>query len=75
MAPKSCTLEKFLLIKQNQKLVNEQSISDSENNCELVKSLLDQIEHLRRENYNKINIISNLLNNSKDLFNNEENFS
>ena len=70
-APKSFILEKFLLIKQN--LVKEQSISDNENNCELVKSLLDQIEHLRRENYNKINIISNLLNNSKDLFNNEEN--
>ena len=32
-------LQRFLLIKQNQKLVNEQSISDCENNSELTKSL------------------------------------
>ena len=40
---KSFILEQSLLIKQNQKLVNEQSISDCENNTELIKSL-DQIE-------------------------------
>ena len=40
-AMKSFILEQFLLIKQNQKIVNEQSIS--ENNSELIKSLVDQI--------------------------------
>ena len=74
MEIKSFILEQFLLIKQNQKLVNEQSISDCENNSELIKSLLDQTEYLRRENSIKSNIISNLLNNNKVLFNNEENF-
>ena len=65
---KSFILEQSLLIKQNQKLVNEQSINDCENNCELIKSL-DQIEYLRRKNSAKSNIISGLLNN-KVLFNN-----
>ena len=65
---KSFILEQSLLIKQNQKLVNEQSINDCENNCELIKSL-DQIEYLRRKNSAKSNIISSLLNN-KVLFNN-----
>ena len=65
---KSFILEQSLLIKQNQKLVNEQSISDCENNCELIKSL-DLIEYLRRKNSAKSNIISSLLNN-KVLFNN-----
>ena len=46
---KSFILEQFLLIKQNQKLVNEQSITNSENNSELTKSLLEQIEYLRKE--------------------------
>ena len=64
---KSFILEQSLLIKQNQKLVNE-SINDCENNCELIKSL-DQIEYLRRKNSAKSNIISSLLNN-KVLFNN-----
>ena len=71
---KSFILEEFLLIKQNQKLVNEQSKSNCENNSELIKSLLDQIEYLRRENSVKSTIISNLLNN-KVLFNNEEKLS
>ena len=71
---KSVFLEQFLLIKENQKLINEQPINASENNSELTKSLLDQIEYLRRENFVKNNIISNLLNNNKVLFNNEENF-
>ena len=70
-AMKSLILEQFLLIKQNQKLVNEQSISDCENNSELIKSLLDQTEYLRSENSAKSNIISSLIN--KVLFNNEEN--
>ena len=59
---KSFILEQFLLIKQNQKLSNEQSISDCENNRELIKCLLDQIEYLQRENSAKSNIISSLLN-------------
>ena len=74
-AKKSLIFEQFLLIKQNQKLVNEQSICDCENNSELIKSLLDQIEYLvktRSENSAKSNIISSLINN-KVLFNNEEN--
>ena len=75
VAMKSFILEQFLLIRQNQKLVNEQSISDSEHNSELIKSLLDQIKYLRRENAIKSKIISNLLNNDKVLLNNEENFS
>ena len=75
VAMKSVFLEQFLLPKENQKLVNEQANNDSENNSELIKSLLDQIEYLRRENFLKNNIISNLLNNNKVLFNNEENFS
>ena len=54
---KSFISEQFSLIKQNQKLVNEQSISDCQNNSELIKSLLDQTESLRRENSAKINII------------------
>ena len=49
-AIKSFILEQFFLSKQNEKLVNEQSISNCENNSELMKSLLDQIESLRREN-------------------------
>ena len=71
-AKKSLIFEQFLLIKQNQKLVNEQSICDSENNSEFIKSLLDQIEYLRCENSAKSNIISSLIHN-KVLFNNEEN--
>ena len=62
---KSFILEQFLLIKQNRKLGNEQSFSDSENNSELVKSLLDQIDYLRRENSAKSSTISSLLNNNK----------
>ena len=71
---KSFILEQFLLIKQNQKLVNEPSISDNESNSEFIKSLLDQIEYLKRENSIKSNRISNLLSNNKVLFNSEENF-
>ena len=67
VAMKSVFLEQFLLIKVNQKLINEQPINDSENNSELIKSQLDQIEYLRRENFVKNNIISNLLNNNKVL--------
>ena len=70
---KSFILEQFLLIKQNQKLVNEQSVS--ENNSELIKSLVDQIEYLRRENSAKSDVISNLLNNNKVLLNNKEKLS
>ena len=72
-AMKSFILEQFLLVKQNQKLVNEQSIS--ENNSEFTKSLVDQIEYLRRENSAKSDVISNLLNNDKVLLNNEETLS
>ena len=57
MAMKSFVFEQFLLIKRNEKLVNEQFISDSENNSELKKSILNQIEYLRRENFIKSNII------------------
>ena len=64
---KSVFLKQFLLIKENKKLVK--------NNSELIKSLLDQTEYLRRENFVKNDIISNLLNNNKALLNNEENFS
>ena len=70
---KSFIFEQFLLIKDDQKLVNEQSIS--ENNSELIKSLVDQIEYLRRENSAKSDVISNLLNNNKVLLNNEEKLS
>ena len=41
-AMRSFILVQFLLIKQNQKLVNGRSISDCENNSELTKSILDQ---------------------------------
>ena len=41
----------------------------------MIKSLLDQIEYSRKENFVKNNIISNLLNNDKVSFTNEENFS
>ena len=71
-AMRSFILDQVLLIKQSQKLANEQSFSDCENNSELIKSLLDQIEYLRRENSGKSNIISSLINN-KVLFNNKEN--
>ena len=72
VAMKSFISEQLLLIKQNQNLVNEQSISDYENNSELLKSILDQTEYLRRENSAKSNI--SLLNN-KVLFKNEGNLS
>ena len=65
-------LEQLLLIKQNQNLVNERSISDCEDNSKLIKSLLDEIEYLKRENSTKTSIISSLINN-KVLFNNNEN--
>ena len=52
---KSLILEQFLLITQNQKLVNKQSISLFENNSELIKSLLEQIDYLRRKNFAKSN--------------------
>ena len=65
-------LEQLLLIKQNQNLVNERSVSDCEDNSKLIKSLLDEIEYLKRENSTKTNIISSLINN-KVLFNNNEN--
>ena len=68
-------LEQYLLIKQNQKLVKDQSISDCENINEIIKSLLDQTEYLWGENSVKSNIISNLLNNNKDLFHNEDKLS
>ena len=42
VAMKLVFLEQFLLIKENKKLVNEQPINGSENNSELIKSLLDQ---------------------------------
>ena len=71
-AMRSFILDQVLLIKQSQKLANEQSFSDCENNSELIKSLLDQIEYLKRENSAKSNIISSLTN-DKVLFNNEEN--
>ena len=74
VAMKSFILEHFLLIKQNQNLVNEQSISDCGINSEFIKSILDQIEYLRRENFAKSNIVSSSLSN-KVLFNNEENLS
>ena len=67
-AIKSFIPEQFLLIKQNQKLVNGKSISDCENNSEL----LDQIEYLKREYSAKSNIIWSLANN-KVLLNNAEN--
>ena len=67
-AMKSFISERFLLIKQNQKLVNEQSISDCENNSELTKSLEGKF---LRENSVKSNMISSLINN-KVLFNNAE---
>ena len=57
-AMRSFILDQVLLIKQSQKLANEQCFSDCENNSELIKSLLDQIEYLRRENSGKSNIIS-----------------
>ena len=47
-------LEQFLFTKQNRKLANQQSVSDSENDSELINSLLDQIEYLRRENSIKV---------------------
>ena len=68
-------LEQYLLMKQNQKLVKDQSISDCENINEIIKSLLDQTEYLWSENSVKSNITSNLLNNNKDLFHNEEKLS
>ena len=46
VAMKSVFLEQFLLIKENKKLVNEQPINDSENNSELIKSLLNFILNL-----------------------------
>ena len=72
IAIKSFILEQFLLIKQNQKSVNKQYIGNCENNSEVIKSLFDQIEYLRRENSVKSDIISNLLNNNKVLFNEEK---
>ena len=55
MAVKSFILEQFLLIKQNQKLVNEQSVR--ENNSELIKSLVDQIEYLKVTSATKLSFV------------------
>ena len=56
-AMKSFIFEEILLIKQNQQLVNELSISDCENNNELKKFLLTQNEYLRKENFIKSNLM------------------
>lgn len=55
--------------------MNNTSISDSENNSELTIFLLDQMEYLRRENSTKSNMILNLSNSKKVLFNNNKNSS
>ena len=47
VATKSVFLEQFLLIKENQKLVNEQPINDSENNSELINLYLTRLNTCR----------------------------
>ena len=70
MALKSFVLEQFLIIKQKTKPTSEasQCINCSDNR-ELINTLLDQTEFLRKEIFSKNNIIFNLLNMDNKNFN------
>ena len=63
MALKSFLLEQFLIIKQKTKPTSEASqCRNCSDNRELINTLLDQTEFLRKEIFSKNNIIFNLLN-------------
>ena len=76
MTSKSFVLEQFLIIKQKTKPTSEASqCSNCSDNKELINTLLDQTEFLRKEIFSKNNIIFNLLNMDNKNFNNIQNFS
>ena len=76
MALKSFVLEQFLIIKQKTKPTSEASqCSNCSDNRELINTLLDQTEFLRKEIFSKSNIVFNLLNMDNKNFNNIQNFS
>ena len=76
MTSKSFVLEQFLIIKQKTKPTSEASqCSNCSDNRELINTLLDQTEFLRKEIFSKSNIVFNLLNMDNKNFNNIQNFS
>ena len=76
MTSKSFVLEQFLIIKQKTKPTSEASqCNNCSDNKELINTLLDQTEFLRKEIFSKNNIIFNLLNMDNKNFNNIQNFS
>ena len=72
MAIKSFVLEQFLIIKQKTKHTSEASqCRNCSDNRELINTLLDQTEFLRKEIFSTNNIIFNLLNmDNKNVNNN-----
>ena len=75
MALKSFVLEQFLIIKQKTKPTSEASqCSNCSDNRELINTLMDQTEFLRKEIFSKSNVF-NLLNMDNKNFNNIQNFS
>ena len=76
MTLKSFVIERFLIIKQKTKPTSEASqCRNCSDNRELINTLLDQTEFLRKEIFSKNNIIFNLLNMDNKNFNNIQNFS
>ena len=76
MALKSFVLEQFLIIKQKTKPTSEApQCRNCSDNRELINTLLDQTEFLRKEIFSTNNIIFNLLNMDNKNFNNNQNFS
>ena len=75
MALKSFALEQFLIIKPTKPTSEASQCRNCSDNRELINTLLDQTEFLRKEVFFKNNIIFNLLNMDNKNFNNIQNFS
>ena len=76
MVLQSSELEQFHIIKQKTKPTSEASqCRNCSDNRELVNTLLQQTEVLRKEIFSKNNIIFNLLNTDNKHFHNIQNFS
>ena len=76
MVLQSSELEQFHIIKQKTKPTSEASqCRNCSDNRELINTLLDQTEVLRKEIFSKYNTIFNLLNTDNKHSNNIQNFS
>ena len=76
MVLQSSELEQFHVIKQKTKPTSETSqCRNCSDNRELINTLLNQTEVLRKEIFSKYNTIFNLLNTENKHFNNIQNFS